>query len=46
LFGATPNAGYLEKCDAAGVDCALIALPPEGRDTILPLIDKYAAFIK
>jgi probable F420-dependent oxidoreductase len=46
LFGATPDAGYLEKCAAAGVDCALIMLPPEGRDTILPLLDKYAAFIK
>jgi len=46
LFGATPDAGYLEKCAAAGVDCALIMLPPEGRDTILPLLDKYAAFIE
>lgn len=46
LFGATPDAGYLEKCAAAGVDCALIMLPPEDRDTILPLLDKYAAFIE
>ena len=46
LFGANPDADYLEKCAAAGIDCALLALPPERSDTILPLLDKYAAFIK
>jgi probable F420-dependent oxidoreductase len=46
LFGANPDAAYLEKCAAAGVDCALLALPPEGRDTILPLLDEHAALIK
>ena len=46
LFGANPDADYLEKCAAAGVDCALLALPPEGSDKILPLLDKYAALIK
>jgi alkanesulfonate monooxygenase SsuD/methylene tetrahydromethanopterin reductase-like flavin-dependent oxidoreductase (luciferase family) len=46
LFGATPDAGYLDKCDAAGVDCALLALPPEGRDKVLPMLDEYMAFIK
>jgi hypothetical protein len=46
LFGATPDAEYLDKCDAASVDCALLALPPEGRDKVLPLLDEYAAFIK
>jgi alkanesulfonate monooxygenase SsuD/methylene tetrahydromethanopterin reductase-like flavin-dependent oxidoreductase (luciferase family) len=40
------DAAYLDKCDAAGVDCALLALPSEGRDTVLPLIDEYAALIK
>jgi len=46
LFGATPEAGYLERCKAAGVDRALIGLPSEGSDTILPLIDGYRAFLK
>jgi alkanesulfonate monooxygenase SsuD/methylene tetrahydromethanopterin reductase-like flavin-dependent oxidoreductase (luciferase family) len=46
LFGAKPDAGFLEKCAAAGVDSALLALPSEGRDKILPMIDKYASFIK
>ena len=46
LFGAKPNAGYVEQCRAAGVDRALFALPPEGRDTLLPLIDKYTAFLE
>lgn len=45
LFGATPEAGYLERCRAAGVDRALLALPSEGRDTLLPLLDRYAALI-
>jgi probable F420-dependent oxidoreductase len=46
LFGAEPDAGYLERCRAAGVDRALIGLPSEGRDKILPLIDEYSAFLK
>jgi alkanesulfonate monooxygenase SsuD/methylene tetrahydromethanopterin reductase-like flavin-dependent oxidoreductase (luciferase family) len=46
LFGAEPDAGYLEKCKAAGVDRALFALPPEGRDAVLPVIDRYAAFLE
>jgi probable F420-dependent oxidoreductase len=46
LFGARPEAGYLEQCRAAGMDRALIGLPSEERDTILPLLDEYAAFLK
>jgi probable F420-dependent oxidoreductase len=46
LFGAEPEASYLERCRAAGVDRALIGLPSEGRDAILPLLDKYAAFLQ
>jgi probable F420-dependent oxidoreductase len=46
LFGAEPDAGYLDKCRAAGVNRALLALPPEGRDTVLPVIDKYSAFLE
>jgi probable F420-dependent oxidoreductase len=46
LFGAEPDAAYLERCRAAGMDRALFALPSEGRDTVVPLIDKYAAFVE
>jgi probable F420-dependent oxidoreductase len=46
LFGATPERAYLDKCRAAGIDRALLALPPEGRDTVLPVIDKYAIFLE
>jgi probable F420-dependent oxidoreductase len=45
LFGAKPEDGYLAQCKAAGLDRALFALPPAGRDTVLPLIDKYTAFL-
>jgi probable F420-dependent oxidoreductase len=46
LFGAEPEAAYLEQCRAAAVDRALIGLPSEGRDTILPLLDRYKAFLE
>ena len=45
LFAATPEPDYLERCRAAGVDRALLALPSEGPDTVLPLLDRYAAFL-
>ena len=45
VFGAPPEAGYLDACRAAGIDRALLLLPSEGHETVLPLIDRYAAFI-
>ncbi|HEX6144104.1 MAG TPA: LLM class F420-dependent oxidoreductase [Geminicoccaceae bacterium] len=45
LFGATPEPDYLDRCRAAGVDRALLALPSEGPGTVLPLLDRYAAFL-
>jgi probable F420-dependent oxidoreductase len=45
LFGARAEADYLEQCRAAGLDRALFALPSEGRDALLPLIDQHTAFI-
>jgi probable F420-dependent oxidoreductase len=45
LFGAQADAGYLEQCRAAGIDRALFALPSEGRDALLPLIDQHTAFL-
>jgi probable F420-dependent oxidoreductase len=45
LFGAKPERGYVEQCRAAGLDRALFALPPEGRDRVMPVIEKYTALI-
>ena len=46
LFGTRPEAGYVEQCRAAGIDRALFALPPQGRDVVVPLIDRYTAFLE
>jgi len=46
LFGTKPEPGYVEQCRAAGLDRALFALPSEGRETVLPLVDQYARFIE
>ena len=46
LFGAKPDAAYLDSCAAAGVDSVLLALPSEDADSVLPLLDKYASLIK
>ncbi len=45
VFGAPPEAPYLDACRAAGIDRALLILPSEGRETVLPLCDRYAALI-
>ena len=45
LFGTKPDAGYVEQCRAAGLDRALFALPPEGRDAVMPVIEQYTTFI-
>ena len=45
VFGAAPEAGYLDACREAGIDRALLILPPEGRDGVMPVVDRYAAFI-
>ena len=45
VFGAAPAAAYLDACRAAGIDRALLLLPSEGREEVLPLIDRYAALI-
>ena len=45
VFGAPAEQGYLEACREAGIDRALLLLPSEGREEILPLADRYAALI-
>jgi probable F420-dependent oxidoreductase len=46
LFGGKPEAGYLESCRTAGLDRVLFALPPEGRDAVMPVIEQYTAFLE
>ena len=41
IFRAPTDQGYIEKCREAGIDRVLLPLPSEGRDTVLPLLDKY-----
>jgi probable F420-dependent oxidoreductase len=45
LFGAPPKADYLDACQSAGLDRALLSLPSEGRETVMPLLDEYARLI-
>ena len=45
VFGAPAEAGYLDACREAGIDRALLLLPSEGRDGVMPLVDRYAALI-
>ena len=42
LFGAKPEEAALRAYQGMGVERALLALPSADRDTILPLLDRYA----
>lgn len=46
VFGAPPDAATLERYAAAGVTRALLRLPPQDRETVMPLLDQYAKFIR
>ena len=46
LFSAKADAKYLDTCEEAGVDVALLQLPPQGRDKILPMLDDYTKFVR
>ena len=45
VFGAPAEAGYLDTCREAGFDRAVLRLPSEARDEVMPLVDRYAALI-
>jgi probable F420-dependent oxidoreductase len=45
-FAAPADEKVLERFAAAGVTRALLRLPPESRDTVLPLLDQYAKLIR
>src|SRR5882757_3150148 len=42
MFGVGPNEEQLKKFLDLGLDRLIFALPPAGRETILPMLDKYA----
>jgi probable F420-dependent oxidoreductase len=45
IFGAQPEQAGLERYAKEGVTRAILRLPPEGRDTVLPLLDQWAKLI-
>jgi probable F420-dependent oxidoreductase len=45
IFGARPDQATLDTYAGAGVTRAIMRLPSEGRDKILPLLDQYAKFV-
>ena len=46
IFGVNPEAGTLDALKTAGVERAIFMLPPADRDTVLPLLDQYAALMR
>jgi alkanesulfonate monooxygenase SsuD/methylene tetrahydromethanopterin reductase-like flavin-dependent oxidoreductase (luciferase family) len=45
IFFAKPERAAIEELERAGVERAIFMLPPAERDTVLPLIDKYASLM-
>jgi probable F420-dependent oxidoreductase len=41
-YAAPPEDDFIERLAAAGVDRALLDVPSEGADTVLPLLERYA----
>ena len=44
VFGAKPDAATLDGYATAGVTRALFGLPSKDRESVLPLLDRYAKF--
>jgi probable F420-dependent oxidoreductase len=42
MFGVGPNEDQIKKFLELGLERLIFALPPAGRETILPMLDKYA----
>ena len=45
VFGAKPDAETLQTYAEAGITRAILRLPPEGRDKVLPLLDTWRKLI-
>ena len=46
MFGVAPDEAKLAALRDQGVHRAIFGLPPAGRDTVLPLLDQYAALAR
>lgn len=46
VFAAKPERAALDELEAAGVERAILMLPPEGAESVSPLLDKYAKLIR
>ncbi|MCH9670772.1 MAG: LLM class F420-dependent oxidoreductase [Gammaproteobacteria bacterium] len=46
LFGGKADRAALDEYEEAGVTRVLLGLPPESRETVFPLLDKYARLLK
>jgi probable F420-dependent oxidoreductase len=46
IFAARPERAAIEKLEQAGVSRAVFMMPPADRETILPLLDRYAEVMK
>jgi probable F420-dependent oxidoreductase len=46
VFGVSPDAAALDRCRDAGVTRAILRLPPEGRESVLPLLDQWTKLIR
>jgi 2-methylisocitrate lyase-like PEP mutase family enzyme len=46
IFGTPADEKTVEQYRAAGVERVTFGLPPAGRDSLLPLMDRYAEFAR
>jgi alkanesulfonate monooxygenase SsuD/methylene tetrahydromethanopterin reductase-like flavin-dependent oxidoreductase (luciferase family) len=46
VFGAKPEREAIEQFESMDVGRVIFMLPAEGRDTVLPLLDKYVELTK
>ena len=46
VFGAVGNPAFLENLAAAGVQQAILGVPPAPADTVLPILDEYAKLVE
>jgi probable F420-dependent oxidoreductase len=45
VLGVQGNEAMLQQCRELGAERAIFFVPPAGKETVLPLLDQYAAFI-
>ena len=46
VFAMKADAGHIERQAEAGVSLGALGLPPAPRDTVLPILDKYAPLVE